>query len=348
MVATDPLWLPSLNYDEVEIRKMDSAIVMADGTALGSRPGIRAGDPGLAVSLAGTTVNVTGGMATLYRSGQGVYRAQLAATSPGTLSAANATFARIDLVYLRVWDNAVDSGGLSKADTVLLTGTPSASPAIPTPGATVIYIPLATINVPNTGGGGTGAATVSSTIRQTTVAPGGILPVSSSTDIAISGAYTGQARFNTVRSVPEYWTGSVWRAQGDYVSYTPSWTASTTNPTLGNGSLAAKWTRVGGQIHTIGTLILGSTSNGGTGTWSMSLPVANASNSITTFGTCDYAVSFSNDYIGVTQLDSGASSMVFVVKNSSNSSSAGNVSNTAPVAASSSTRLYWSVQYESA
>jgi hypothetical protein len=68
VASTDPLWLPSLSYDETELRKMDSALVMADGTALGSRPGIRAGDPGLAVSLAGTTVNVTGGTATLYRS----------------------------------------------------------------------------------------------------------------------------------------------------------------------------------------------------------------------------------------------------------------------------------------
>ncbi|MFI8499469.1 hypothetical protein ACIGFK_13370 [Streptomyces sp. NPDC085524] len=206
MVATDPLWLPSLSYDETELRKMDSALVMADGTALGSRPGIRPGDPGLAVSLAGTTVNVTAGAAVLYRSGQGVYRAQLAATSPGTLTAANATFARIDLVYLRVWDTAIDSSGLRKADTVLLTGTPSGSPAIPTPGATEIYIPLATINVPNTGGGGTGAATVSSAIRQVTVAPGGVLPVLSTA--APSTAGPGTILYYTD-------TGAYWYFQAD-------------------------------------------------------------------------------------------------------------------------------------
>lgn len=348
MVATDPLWLPGLSYDEVELRKMDANYTMADGTAGGLRAGIRAGDPGFAVSLAGTTVTVTGGTAVVTRSGQGAYRVQMAATSPGTLAAAHGTFARIDRVYLRVWDNSVDSSGLVKADTVLLTGTPSGSPAIPTPSATVIYIPLATISVPNTGGGGTGSATVSSAIRQTTVAPGGILPVSSATDIAISGTYTGQARYNTVRGVPEYWTGSAWRAQGDYVAYTPSWTAATANPTLGNGTLTARWTRVGGQIHVIGSLVLGSTSNGGTGVWSISLPVANAANGLSTFGTCDYAVTFTNDYLGIVQIESGASAMLFVVKTSSNSSSASQVSNTVPVAASSSSRLYWSVQYESA
>ncbi|MFD4912861.1 hypothetical protein ACFWNR_06515 [Streptomyces virginiae] len=348
MVATDPLWLPGLSLDELELRKMDALLVMADGTAGGLRAGIRAGDPGLAVSLAGTTVNVTGGAGIVTRSGQGAYRVQMAATSPGTLSAAHATFARVDLVYLRVWDNSVDSSGLYKADTVLLTGTPSGSPAIPTPGATVIYIPLATINVPNTGGGGTGSATVSSTIRQVTVAPGGILPVSSATDIAISGTYTGQARYNTVRGVPEFWNGSAWKAQGDYTPYTPSWTAASVNPTLGNGSLVARWTRVGSQITTSGNLTLGSTSSGGTGVWSISLPVAAGATGVTCFGSCDYTVTFTNDYIGLVQVESAATGMLFIVKTTSSSGSAGQVSSTVPVAATSSSRLYWSVTYESA
>jgi hypothetical protein len=201
MASTDPLWVPSTTYDETEFRKMDSMLVMADGTALGSRPGIRPGDPGLAVSLAGTTVNVTAGVAAAYRSGQGVYRAQMAASSPGTLAAANATFARIDLVYLRVWDTAVDASGFRKADTFLLTGTASASPAIPSPGATEIYIPLATINVPNTGGGGTGAATVSTAIRQITVAPGGILPCLSTAAPSTGGP--GQIMYYT--DTGAYW-----------------------------------------------------------------------------------------------------------------------------------------------
>lgn len=347
MVATDPLWLPTLNYDETELGKMDTLMFMADGTAGGMRAGIRAGDIGLAVSRSGTTVNVTAGVGVATRSGR-AYRFQLAATSPGTIAAANATFARIDLVYVRIWDNSVDSSGLYKADTVLLTGTPSGSPAIPAPGGTIIYIPLATINVPNTGGGGASSSTISSTIRQVTVAPGGMLPVTSAADLAISGVYTGQARYNTVRGVPEYWNGSAWAAQGDYAAYSPSWTAATANPTLGNGSLTARWTKVGKQIHTMGTLIMGSTSNGGTGVWSMSLPTAALASGIVTFGPANYTVLFSNDYLGLIQIDSGASTGVFPVKTGTNSSSAAQVSNTVPVAASSSTRLSWSVTYEAA
>jgi len=191
MASTDPLWLPSISYDETELRKMDSMLVMPDGTALGARGGVRPGDPGLTTTLAGSTINVSAGVAAVVRSGQGVYRAFLAATSPGTVAAAHATFDRIDLVYLRVWDTAVDASGLRKADTVYLQGTASASPAIPAPGALEIYVPLATITVPHSGGG---SPTVSTSIRPYTVAPGGILPVTSATEPGSGGP--GQVFFD--------------------------------------------------------------------------------------------------------------------------------------------------------
>jgi hypothetical protein len=345
-VPTDPLWLPTLPYDETEFRKMDLALVMADGTALGARPGIRAGDPGLAVTLAGTTVNVSAGTAVLYRSGQGLYRAQMPASSPGTLAAANASFSRIDLVYLRVWDTAVDASGLRKADTVYLAGTASATPVAPTPGASEIYISLATITVPSTGGGGTGAATVSSAVRQITVAPGGILPVSSSTDLAISGTYVGQARYNTVRSMPEYWNGTAWAAQGDWSSFTPTWTAATTNPALGNGTLASRWTRVGRQITWIGLMGAGSTTNGGNGVWSMSLPTQAAANGVIAVGSANYFNQGDNDYVGVCQISSNATTATFSVKTGAAAQTFTNVSNSTPVAAGSTSNLRWSIVYE--
>lgn len=305
MVATDPLWLPTLSYDETELRKMDLPFIMSDGTALGGRGGIRPGDTGLAVTLAGTTVNVSAGAASVFRSGQGVYRAQLAATSPGTLAAANATFSRIDLVYLRVWDTAVDATGLRKADTVYLAGTASASPVAPTPGASEIYIPLATITVPSTGGGGTGAATVSSTVRQITVAPGGVLPVSSAADIAISGAYTGQVRYNTVRATLETWNGSAWVAPGDWTTYTPTWTGSGSNPAIGNGSLTGEYRQLGKSVLVNINLTVGSTTTFGSGTYSYSLPFAAATRNF--LGPALAIDSGSAVYTGEAYIGSGAS-----------------------------------------
>ncbi|MFI2612045.1 hypothetical protein [Kitasatospora sp. NPDC018619] len=347
-MPTDPLWLPSLSYDETELRKLDLPFVMSDGTSLGARPGIRPGDPGLTVTLSGTTINVSAGPAILWRAGQGLYRAQLPASSPGTLAPASATWSRIDLVYLRVWDTAVDGTGLRKADTVYLPGVASATPSTPVPGATEIYIPLATITVPSTAGGGTGAATVSSAVRQLTVAPGGILPVSSAADIALSGVYVGQARFNTVRMLPEYWNGTAWSAQGDFTSFTPTWTAGATNPTLGNGTLVSRWTRVGRMITWMGSLTLGSTSNGGTGIWSLSLPVQAATNGILQLGPADYVNAGDNEYLAEVQITSGSTTAGFVVKTASSAQSTGTVSNTVPVGASSSSSLSWNINYEAA
>ncbi|MCG6499469.1 hypothetical protein [Kitasatospora sp. A2-31] len=349
MVATDPLWEPSLSYDETELRKMDSALVMADGTALGSRAGVRPGDAGFAVSLAGTTVNVTAGTATLTRAGQGVYRAQLAATSPGTLAAANASFARIDLVYLRVWDTAVDSSGLRKADTVLLTGTPSGSPAVPTPGATEIYIPLATINVPSTGGGGTGAATVSTAIRQVTVAPGGILPVSSTVDIAAPGTYTGQARYNLARNMPEYWNGTAWYAQGDWSSFTPTFTALGGGASIGNGTIYSRWHRFGNTVYWHGEMTIGSTTNGGTNLWFLSMPTLQATGTgigFTRLGPCNY-ISGGNNYVGLVSCnpaDGGKATLI--AKTSFSSTSFDNISAINPTAMVTGAKISWSVEYE--
>ncbi|MEV4437478.1 hypothetical protein AB0K09_00425 [Streptomyces sp. NPDC049577] len=188
MAAFDPLDINGLTYDGIELRRAALLGVMGDGTALGARPGIRPGEGGLITSLAGSTINVTAGAAWLYRSGQGVYRAALPATWSGTLTAAHATLDRIDLVYLRVWDNSVDASGLNQADVVYLAGTPSSTPVAPTPAGTQIYLPLATISVPHTGAG---SPSVSLAVRPVTVAPGGIVP-----DAAASGIYAGQYRDN--------------------------------------------------------------------------------------------------------------------------------------------------------
>lgn len=182
----DPGPLDGLTYSAAEWRRMDVLDFQANGSAGGAVGGIRPGDPGLAVSLSGTTITVTAGVAVCYHSGVGTYRASFPSSTTLTLTAANATNPRVDLVYLRVWDNAVDGTGLFKADIVYLAGTPAVSPVAPSPGATEIYTALATISVPKSGGG---SPSVSSAARTITVAPGGIAPSSSAT-----GTYAGQYR----------------------------------------------------------------------------------------------------------------------------------------------------------
>lgn len=58
----------------------------------------------------------------------------------------------------------------------------------------------------------------------------------------------------------------------DWVSYTPNWTANTTNPVLGNGSISGKWRRVGDSIEISIGIQSGSTTTFGSGAWRFSYP----------------------------------------------------------------------------
>jgi hypothetical protein len=61
--------------------------------------------------------------------------------------------------------------------------------------------------------------------------------------------------------------GPVW------LTYTPAWTATTTNPTLGNGTIAGRYYKTGHLICFSIYLAGGSTTTGGSGNYSLSLPV---------------------------------------------------------------------------
>jgi len=58
----------------------------------------------------------------------------------------------------------------------------------------------------------------------------------------------------------------------DYGIYTPTWTASSANPALGDGSITGRFHRRGQLVTVSIDLAMGSTTTFGTGTWSFSLP----------------------------------------------------------------------------
>jgi len=60
-------------------------------------------------------------------------------------------------------------------------------------------------------------------------------------------------------------------------SYTPTWTAATTNPSIGNGTLSGKYVQIGKTIICNIYLAPGSTTTFGSGNWSFSLPKTIAS-----------------------------------------------------------------------
>jgi len=59
---------------------------------------------------------------------------------------------------------------------------------------------------------------------------------------------------------------------GAWVSYTPTWTASTTNPAIGNGTITGFYTQIGKTVTAVIEVVAGSTTTFGSGRYSFSLP----------------------------------------------------------------------------
>jgi hypothetical protein len=334
--------IDSLTFSGLEARNVEAIQIMTDGTALGSRSGVRPGDPGLTVTLAGTTINCSAGVAAIGYSGQGVYRVAFpSSVSPGAYTAAHATLNRIDLVYLRVWDTSVDASGLAKGDIVYLAGTPSASPVAPTPAGTQIYMPLATVTVLSVSNGGT--ASVSTAVRPFTVAPGGILPTATAPSSPYTGQYyddgTGLLRYN----------GSTWdtyyKVPGAWTPYTPAWTAST-NPAIGNGTITGRYMKIGRNVLCQIILTTGSTTTYGSGQYAFGLPFALASSGLDSLGTTRLTAGAT--YIGQCLAASGASVCSAAFPNSGSPATGANMTPTAPATLASGHILRLSLSYESA
>ena len=68
----------------------------------------------------------------------------------------------------------------------------------------------------------------------------------------------------------------------NWQSYTVSWTASTTNPAIGNGTLNGKYVQIGKIVTCNILMVPGSNTTFGSGNWSFSLPKTVASNAFLT------------------------------------------------------------------
>jgi hypothetical protein len=58
-----------------------------------------------------------------------------------------------------------------------------------------------------------------------------------------------------------------------WASYTPVWTASGTNPVIGNGTIEGYYKLIGKTCFVRGNIAMGSTTTFGTGEWYVSMPV---------------------------------------------------------------------------
>lgn len=156
------------------------------GLALAARSGFRVGTASNILSATSTTWTllpcsalITPGAATA----QGSYRWASDQNVTGSVTAADATYTRKDIVYVQVNDSSSgDGSGALTAPVLYLAGTPSASPVAPALPARSFLV--GTITVPQSGGGS--PTVVLNTARF--VAAGGILPVANDAErLALSG-----------------------------------------------------------------------------------------------------------------------------------------------------------------
>ena len=189
-----------------------NAVAFGGATAarpLGGRSGVRPGTSTTTVTATSTTwtCGPLAGVADVETAAEaGMVSFAFDANATGAVTAANATYARRDLIYVQV-DIPVEDGSsvpvvTRKYVAGVASGTP-VDPALPVSRAFAI----ARINVPASGGG---SPTVT-WIAPYAVAAGGILPVPSSASYP-AAPYTGQVVDDAALGYALRWNGSAWKS----------------------------------------------------------------------------------------------------------------------------------------
>ena len=118
-----------------------------------------------------------------------------------------------------------------------------------------------------------------------------------------------------------------------WTSFTPTWTTSGSEPSIGNGTLIGYYTLIGKTCFFKIWLLAGSSTNGGSGAFTFSLPVAAKSGSGEQHVLCKGYTgggSPANSYAGLGVIYDGADTVSPFLPTDPDSSVQGNVSNSSP------------------
>lgn len=83
---------------------------------------------------------------------------------------------------------------------------------------------------------------------------------------------------NAAITLPSYSYAETPQGFPQVFNYTPTWTSTGTQPSIGNGSFSGQFIMIGNLVKVRMYLSIGSTTNKGTGIWQFGLPFAVASN----------------------------------------------------------------------
>lgn len=250
------------SYDGRGLRQTTVAPFVAGATAtrpLGARSGVRLGTPTTTVSATSTTWTVqphAGVIDAESANEAGPYAYAFDAVKTGTMTAANASYARIDLISVQISDPAESDGSSVPSVAIVYTPGTAAAPALPTqPPRSMV---IAQINVPISGGGSPSVTWVAPGL----VAAGGITPATSAA--FGNGTYVGQYIDDPSAGLLR-WDGTAWTVVARGASQAPSYGAAWRTPTTQPGAplsfikTGTVCTVLGGQLENSVTLTLPAT-----------------------------------------------------------------------------------------
>lgn len=252
---------------------------------------------------AGHSVDVAAGQAIVrgtQQSGQGPYIVSNDAAKNVAIATPDATNGRIDLIQARVIDAAYS--GTTGFSLNAKTGTPAASPAVPTPDENTLV--LAEVLVP---AGAASAASYTITDRRTrATAIGGTFVCATSAQYP-NPASAGMRVYDVALSQELVHNGTAWvpvSVLGAWTAYTPALTSTGSAPTMLAANRTGRYVERGKMIE--GWLrgkwtALGAGEGVGTGTYRFSLPVAAAGTygAFDVLGFAGYQDSGTRQYVGV-------------------------------------------------
>jgi hypothetical protein len=193
--------LDGLTYNGQATRQAFSALmgVAPSGRSLGAVSGVRPGTPSNTVNLSPAFTWNVGAHSGIIDAETSPFAAPyLYATTggdTGTVTAADATNPRVDIIYVQVNDQVQDGSGLESGQVVYQAGTPASTPQVPTPNVTPTSraLVLAQISVPKAGGGNPTVTWVAPTWGQ---APWSTYTVSTTNFNVVNGTLIGRWQQN--------------------------------------------------------------------------------------------------------------------------------------------------------
>ncbi|MFJ3780490.1 hypothetical protein [Streptomyces sp. NPDC090093] len=213
-------WLPPTGQTRVTTR-LTAHGATTPVNPLASRSGILPGSNDGKFRVSGFSLSGNGPMSATVYAGravvqgpnlQGAYPVTLDADTVLTFGDGDPLHPRVDLVFLRVYDDEFDSLTKSEAALEVLKGEPKAQPTAP--GAPPLSLPLFTVRVEKSASAGTGGILWTggavTDLRTTLVGVGGILPVYN--NAGVPGSYPGQYQDNDNARHLQRWDGNGWVA----------------------------------------------------------------------------------------------------------------------------------------